>query len=263
MDAGSRDLERRWKEGRDPADWARWLRERLRRGELDPAAARLVERIAEGAVAPRDVSVAAYLGDPLALAVEEHQAVALASYVRGFDAARVVAGDGAITSDELTAWLEGLVHFGPELLVRALIAAGEAALDAFRRDPPTPHPAAADYPWDWRGEVAQTAANALALARDWVRCPCSACARRAARVPSLFDPYSPYFVVLVAEQAVRAAAYSERWPTWPDALERCARAVATGIEEGARGALAPRELVRAIAWALVPELLYGAPPLED
>ncbi len=261
VDLRARDLERRWKEGGDRADWVRWLRARLRRGDLDAAASALVERAAAGEVEPADLALAAYLGDPVALAIDQHEAVALAAYLGDVGAAHVVLGE-APTADELAAWLRGLAHWGPRTVVRALIALGDALLEVFRRAPPPRDPDAYDYPWDWAGAVAETASNALAVARDWVACPCPEHARVAGQVPDLLDPYSPYYLVLVAEQAARAAGLSERYPSWPDVLERCTDAVARGLQEGLRGAPAPAEIARAIRDGLVPEVLYGAPPLE-
>lgn len=115
-----RGLERRWRKTADPRDEATYLAERVRVGDLSPARLRL------------------------------------AAYAGGAGAALALGSQGPTAPEGLTAWVDGLVAWGKEALLRAGIAATWAVLPAWE----------ALYPEDPSPRAVLLACCA------WVLCPC-------------------------------------------------------------------------------------------
>lgn len=136
-DARLRELERRWRDGRDPEDAARWVKELERAGR--PAEV-LHARVEAGLLARARLAAAAGLGDETARA-----ALALAG-----------APMHESRLPELEAWLEALRPVGPEAWVRAAVAAARAVLPALE----------SALPGERRPAIALDAASA------WLACPC-------------------------------------------------------------------------------------------
>ena len=141
-DARLRELERRWREGRDPQDARRWVHELARAG-ASPAEV-LLARQEAGLLAPERLAAAAALGDP---------------------AARQALEAGPPGPPDLLAALTPVIRLGQEACVRAALAAARAVLPAFEeRLASEPRPR-----------------RALAAAEAWLLCPCEPHAAEAAR----------------------------------------------------------------------------------
>lgn len=119
-----RELERRYRASGNPQDWAEWALARRRAGELGQEADAVIERIASGELSRERVALAGYLGDPVALALDEHEVIRLASYLSAdLEIVPVVLGEPE--AGDLEAWVRGLAHWDPSWCVLALIAVAE------------------------------------------------------------------------------------------------------------------------------------------
>ncbi|HBP20840.1 MAG TPA: hypothetical protein DEA08_23995 [Planctomycetes bacterium] len=119
-----RELERRYRASGNAEDWAAWALARRRAGELGADADPYIERIAAGQLTREQVALAGYLGDPAALALDEHEVLRVASYMSDeLEIVPVVLGDPE--RGDLEAWVRGLAHWSPRWCVLALLAVAE------------------------------------------------------------------------------------------------------------------------------------------
>jgi len=210
-DARVRELERRWRDSGALADRLAWQRARLRAGELTAEAGALLEALAAGLPEERLVLLA-YLADPAAVEVMGDLVVELASFLGGFEAARVVLGDPIDAEEEVLAWAGGLAHWGRETAGRALAELLRPLIGLL--DAPVP-----DQPDDPYGAEADWIAERRTVAADAGRAVVDALERRGAASPDEgldahdFEPLAQA-VVEVAQHAARASR--------PQAAERTA-----------------------------------------
>ncbi|MGE0707005.1 MAG: hypothetical protein AB7N76_02560 [Planctomycetota bacterium] len=123
-----RELERRYRASEELEDWVAWLSARLRAGELSAEGEPWVEQIAAGKLSREQLALCGYLGDPVALALDEHEALRLASYVgEGTSVAAVVLCEEGEDPGQLdvTGWLRGLGRFDERWVVLAQLALAE------------------------------------------------------------------------------------------------------------------------------------------
>lgn len=119
-----RDLERRYRASGNPEDWAAWALGRRRAGELGEGADAYIERIAAGELTRDQIALAGYLGDPTALALDEHEVLRIASYLsKELEIVPVVLGDPE--GGDLEAWVRGLAHWDYRWCALALLAVAE------------------------------------------------------------------------------------------------------------------------------------------
>jgi len=227
-----RELERRFKETGEPAAWGAWLRARVRQGSLDAAAVPLAARIEAGALARERVQLAGYLGDPLALALDEHDTIALAVCL-GDDAAVRVALDDYYDGD-VEGWLVGLAHWGGEPWVRAAVACAIQAREASRANED------ADDPYSDVGHYEEMTDRLLEGVLRWLDCPCAQHGQDALRDAQRYEYVSRHSVSLAYLACQVAWAFSSD-SAWPDAyaLELLERVGAREAVATIRAALIP------------------------
>jgi hypothetical protein len=133
-----RALERRYRASDSAEDLTRWLLARLRAGSLDDSVGPWIERIACGELTREDLALAAYLGDPRALHIDEFEAIRVASYVsHGLEVVRVVLDEDGGGVEE---WVWGLREWDEKWIVLAQFAVAAELIRELEQDAqPDPH----------------------------------------------------------------------------------------------------------------------------
>jgi hypothetical protein len=128
MDERLRSIERRSKSVGGISDLVRLGREKLRAGRILPEDAPVLELLASERLSLEQLELAAYLGEPLALELLDHDAIRVATLVGDSPATNVVLRDSDVTMVDIGAWLPGLALFGPTLFPRALLVGAHVVL---------------------------------------------------------------------------------------------------------------------------------------
>lgn len=254
-----RELERRWRQGGRPDDRLRWWTARARAADLPPGAEALVARVADGALAPDRVELAAYLGDPRARALALEEVVERVAYGGEPGAMRVVFDEPDLRLDDVLEWIAGLAQWEPGAVERALLA---ATRDAAARDARQDLSATEDEhePWlhTWREAererrlaAAQAGLETLERWLDGRARPDADPLPVAARAPHLGP-----LVMAVSIAARFALARRAPAPARPDEGRDALRAWRESLRETVPEARDVRDAVRA---ALIPWALGEAP----